>query len=331
MGGGFGSKLEPGKYTLAAALLSRQTGRPVKLLPLARGELPLRRQPPAQPAEDEGRGEEGRHADRAAARSGIGTGGAYPEGSDAGYLTSDLYLCPNVRIEETNVYINAGKARAFRAPGFPQGAWALEQAMDALAQKLGMDPLALRLKNVPKVSQRRGGIPYFSTGLAQCLQDGAKAFGWDGGAQAAARQRTRRARRRRRRRHVGLGRRPAGDGDPALRRRRQREPDHRRLRHRHRHQDVDGDDRRGGARRPRREHPRRPRRHRHDAVRRSLRRQPDGARQLARGARGGARREAAAARDGGRAAEGGRRVARAEGRGDRRPRARPRRRSRSRT
>ena len=56
MGGGFGSKLEPGKYTLAAALLSRQTGRPVKLLPLARGELPLRRQPPAQRAEDEGSG-----------------------------------------------------------------------------------------------------------------------------------------------------------------------------------------------------------------------------------------------------------------------------------
>ena len=51
--------------------------------------------------------------------------------------------------------------------------------MDALALKLGLDPLALRLKNVPKVSQRRGGIPYTSTGLAQCLQDGAKAFGWD--------------------------------------------------------------------------------------------------------------------------------------------------------
>jgi xanthine dehydrogenase YagR molybdenum-binding subunit len=111
--------------------------------------------------------------------TGVGTGGAYPEGSDAGYLTSDLYLCPNVKIEETNVYINAGKARAFRAPGFPQGAWALEQVMDALAHKLGLDPLAVRLKNVSKLSQRRGNIPYTSTGLAQCLQDGAKAFGWD--------------------------------------------------------------------------------------------------------------------------------------------------------
>jgi xanthine dehydrogenase YagR molybdenum-binding subunit len=178
MGGGFGSKLEPGKYTLAAALLSRQTGRPVKLF-LSREEnfLCVGNRPPNVLTMKAGARKDGTLT--ALQLTGIGTGGAYPEGSDAGYLTSDLYLCPNVKIEETNVYINAGKARAFRAPGFPQGAWALEQCVDALAQKLGMDPLALRLRNVPKVSQRRGGIPYFSTGLAQCLQEGAKAFGWD--------------------------------------------------------------------------------------------------------------------------------------------------------
>jgi CO/xanthine dehydrogenase Mo-binding subunit len=178
MGGGFGSKLEPGKYTLAAALLSRQTGRPVKLF-LSREEnfLCVGNRPPNTLTMKVAAKKDGTLT--ALQLTGLGTGGAYPEGSDAGYLTSDLYLCPNVKIDETNVYINAGKARAFRAPGFPQGAWALEQAMDALAQKLGMDPLALRLKNVPKVSQRRGNIPYTSTGLAQCLQDGAKAFGWD--------------------------------------------------------------------------------------------------------------------------------------------------------
>lgn len=178
MGGGFGSKLEPGKYTLAAALLSRQTGRPVKCF-LSREEnfLCVGNRPPNVLKMKVGAKKDGTLT--ALQLIGIGTGGAYPEGSDAGYLTSDLYLCPNVKIEETNVYINAGKARAFRAPGFPQGAWALEQAIDALAQKLGMDPVALRLKNVPKVSQRRGGIPYTSTGLARCLQDGAKAFGWD--------------------------------------------------------------------------------------------------------------------------------------------------------
>jgi xanthine dehydrogenase YagR molybdenum-binding subunit len=178
MGGGFGSKLEPGKYTLAAALLSRQTGRPVKLF-LSREEnfLCVGNRPPNTLRMKVGARKDGTLT--AIQLVGVGTGGAYPEGSDAGYLASDLYLCPNVKVEETNVYVNAGKARAFRAPGFPQGAWALEQCLDALAQKLGMDPVALRLRNVPKVSQRRGGVPYFSTGLAECLQDGAKAFGWD--------------------------------------------------------------------------------------------------------------------------------------------------------
>jgi xanthine dehydrogenase YagR molybdenum-binding subunit len=93
-------------------------------------------------------------------------------------MVSDLYLCPNVKIEETDVYINAGKARPFRAPGFPQCAWALEQMMDELAGKIGMDPIDLRLKNVPTVSQRRGNIPFTSTGLERCLKEGAEAFGW---------------------------------------------------------------------------------------------------------------------------------------------------------
>ncbi len=178
MGGGFGSKLEPGKYTLAAALLSRQTGRPVKLF-LSREEsfLCVGNRPPNTLRMKAGAKKDGTLT--ALQLTGLGTGGAYPEGSDAGYLTSDLYLCPNVAIEETNVYVNAGKARAFRAPGFPQGAWALEQVMDALARKLGLDPVAMRLRNVPKVSQRRGNLPYTSTGLAQCLQEGAKAFGWE--------------------------------------------------------------------------------------------------------------------------------------------------------
>ncbi len=177
MGGGFGSKLEPGKYTLAAALLARQTGRPVKLF-LSREEsfLCVGNRPPNVLTLKAGATKDGTLT--ALQLTGLGTSGAYPDGTGAGYLVSDLYQCPNVKIEETEAYINAGKSRAFRAPGFPQGAWALEQTMDALAQKLGMDPVALRLRNVPKASQRRNNIPYTSTGLAQCLEDGAKAFGW---------------------------------------------------------------------------------------------------------------------------------------------------------
>jgi xanthine dehydrogenase YagR molybdenum-binding subunit len=74
--------------------------------------------------------------------------------------------------------INAGPQRAFRAPGFPQGNWALEQMMDALAEKIAMDPVEFRLKNVSMLCQVEQNQPYTSNGLPQCLTEGAKAFGW---------------------------------------------------------------------------------------------------------------------------------------------------------
>jgi len=77
------------------------------------------------------------------------------------------------------VYINAGPARPFRAPGHPQGAWALEQMIDSLAEAIRMDPVDLRLKNIPSFSQARpGNPPYTTTGLRDCLEKGAAAFGW---------------------------------------------------------------------------------------------------------------------------------------------------------
>jgi len=75
-------------------------------------------------------------------------------------------------------YINAGPNRAFRAPGFPQCSWALEQMMDALAEKIGMDPVDLRLKNISTVCQMDNNKPYTSTGLRECLSEGARAFNW---------------------------------------------------------------------------------------------------------------------------------------------------------
>jgi xanthine dehydrogenase YagR molybdenum-binding subunit len=178
MGGGFGSKLEAGKYTVVAALLAKMTARPVKLFLsreeefLAAGNRPANTMTVKVGAKKDG-------TLTAIEFSSIGSGGAYPNGASTSFLATDLYTCPSVRTVDENVAINAGRARAMRAPGFPQGAWALEQAMDALALKLGIDPVELRLKNVPKVSQRRGNQPYTSTGLAECLRDGAKAFGWD--------------------------------------------------------------------------------------------------------------------------------------------------------
>jgi xanthine dehydrogenase YagR molybdenum-binding subunit len=176
MGGGFGSKLDTGKYTVIAALLARTTGRPVRLFLtreetyLCAGNRPANRITLKAGVQKDG-------TLTALELRNLGVEGAYPAGASVGYLVTNLYRCPNVRREEVSVHVNAGQARAFRAPGFPQGAWALEQMMDALAERIGMDPVDLRLRNVPD-RQQTDGIPFTSTGLARCLSEGAQAFGW---------------------------------------------------------------------------------------------------------------------------------------------------------
>ncbi len=58
-----------------------------------------------------------------------------------------IYPCPNIRTEERDVYINAGPSSPMRAPGWPQGMFALELAMDELARKLKLDRLEFRRRN----------------------------------------------------------------------------------------------------------------------------------------------------------------------------------------
>jgi CO/xanthine dehydrogenase Mo-binding subunit len=180
MGGGFGSKLQADKYTIIAALLAKRTARPVKLF-ISREEtcLAVGNRPPSNMKLKAGVKKDGTLT--AFEASGIGSSGAYPAGGTSlfDWLVRDLYLCPNVRTETTDVYINAGPARPFRAPGHPQGAWALEQMLDSLAEAIRMDPVELRLRNVPSFSQARpNNPPYTTTGLRECLEKGAQAFGW---------------------------------------------------------------------------------------------------------------------------------------------------------
>ncbi len=180
MGGAFGSKLQADKSTIIASLLAKKTARPVKLF-LSREEtfLAVGNRPPSTVRLKAGIKKDGTLT--ALEYTGIGASGAYPAGgiSLLDWLVRDLYLCPNVRTETTDVYINAGPARPFRAPGHPQGAWALEQMLDALAGAINIDPIDLRMKNVPTYSQARpGNPPYTTTGLKECLEKGAEAFAW---------------------------------------------------------------------------------------------------------------------------------------------------------
>jgi len=178
MGGGFGSKLEVGKYTVYAALMAKTTGRPVKIfMPredcfLATGNRPGNKMTVKIGAKKDG-------TLTAIDYKSLGSPGAYPAGAGSGSLAAYLYTCANVRTEDTTVYTNAGKARPMRAPGFPQGAWALEQAMDELAQKLDVDPIELRLQNIATELQAEENRPYTSNQLAECLRKGAAEFGWD--------------------------------------------------------------------------------------------------------------------------------------------------------
>jgi len=177
VGGAFGAKLELGKYTIIAALLARKAARPVKLM-LSREETMLC------------------VGNRAIARMTVKAGvkkdgtltalqlthahspGAYSGMAFVSFIFQELYKCPNVKATDIGFYTNVGRSRAFRAPGFPTGAWALEQMMDMLAEKIGMDPLEFRLKNFTDVSQSRKNVPYSSAGLKDCLIEGAKKFGW---------------------------------------------------------------------------------------------------------------------------------------------------------
>ncbi len=176
MGGGFGSKLEAGKYTVMAALLARKIGRPVKItldrreMNLAVGNRPDSFQRLKAAATRDGRLTALDHYS-------YGAIGAHPSGAGCSWPLRTMYKCPNVRTEEYSVYINAGRARPFRAPGHVQGFFALESLLDDLAEKIDMDPLEFRTKNYAEQDQVYD-LPYTSKLLKEAYQAGADAIGW---------------------------------------------------------------------------------------------------------------------------------------------------------
>ncbi|MFD7014782.1 xanthine dehydrogenase family protein molybdopterin-binding subunit [Streptomyces sp. NPDC059161] len=64
-----------------------------------------------------------------------------------------------------------------RAPGEAPGSFALESALDELAEKCGMDPIALRARNEP-VAGPVSGLPFSSRNVLACFTEGARRFGW---------------------------------------------------------------------------------------------------------------------------------------------------------
>ena len=150
MGGGFGSKFGPGVEGITAAKLARKAGAPVKLMLTRKDEhLVAGNRPSMTQQVRAGATQDGRFI--AYDMSGYGTGGI---GSGAGFTGPYVYHVPNYRTEKSAVAINAGSARAMRAPGHPQGAFAMDSLMDELAEQLNMDPLEFRRINSDSDARR---------------------------------------------------------------------------------------------------------------------------------------------------------------------------------
>ncbi len=91
-----------------------------------------------------------------------------------------IYRIPNYTLEGTCVYTNKPLSGAFRGYGNPQMNFAQESQLDEVAEKLGMDPVELRLKNYRGSGEMDPVFndPVGSCGLADCLTRGAQALGW---------------------------------------------------------------------------------------------------------------------------------------------------------
>ncbi|MER6388644.1 xanthine dehydrogenase family protein molybdopterin-binding subunit [Streptomyces sp. NPDC001523] len=177
VGGGFGSKGTPRPHVVLAAMAARHCDRPVKLS-LPRGHLPAtvgHRAPTL-------------HRVRLGARA-DGTLTALTHEvtthtsrvrefvEQAAVPARVMYAVPDVRTTHRAVALDVPTPSWMRAPGEAPGMYALESAMDELADALGIDPVELRLRNEPP-TEPDSGRPFSSRHLVECLREGVERFGW---------------------------------------------------------------------------------------------------------------------------------------------------------
>jgi CO/xanthine dehydrogenase Mo-binding subunit len=181
VGGGFGAKQVPWKDVVIAALLSRRTGSPVQLMLDRRAEnLAAGKRGATVQRVRLGADESGRLL--AVDAELLLDRGAYRTGGEAAAVWGPylhLYRCEDVRTHTTSVYTNTGPAVAFRAPGYVEAAFALESAMDELAERVGLDPIELRRRNYSERDQQQD-LPWSSPeALRTAYRRVAEVAGWD--------------------------------------------------------------------------------------------------------------------------------------------------------
>ena len=171
IGGGFGGKI-PVYMEPVAALLSRKTGRPVKLV-MSREDVFTGTGPtPGSHV----RVKVGATADgkiQALEATLAYEAGAYPGSfvAPGGMCVFAAYDCANLSVDCYDVVVNKPSSAAYRAPGATQAAFAAEQVIDEVASKLGLDPVDFRLRNAAKEGTRRADGPkYRRIGCEEVLQ-----------------------------------------------------------------------------------------------------------------------------------------------------------------
>ena len=171
IGGGFGGKiavyLEP-----VAALLSKKSGRPVSLR-MDRSDVFEGTGPTGGTsikaklgATKDGKIVAG-YADMAY-EGGCFPGSSVTMGAMAMFAPYDV---ENVKIDGFDVVVNKPKTQDYRAPGAPAAGFAIEQLVDELAEKLGIDPLKFRAMNSSHEGTRGpGGMPFSRIGHEECVE-----------------------------------------------------------------------------------------------------------------------------------------------------------------
>ena len=183
VGGGFGHRVEPLNFEMVTAALARAAGGTVKL-ELTREEVFLTHR--------------GRPASRIRLKIGVKKNGAITAvdaevvqrgGAYAGYglvtilyagaLLHALYRVGAVRYRGVRVYTNLPPCGAMRGHGAVNVRFAFESLLDEIAERLGIDPFALRRANLIEAPYRTlNDLQVNSYGLPQCLEAVERASGW---------------------------------------------------------------------------------------------------------------------------------------------------------
>ncbi len=178
IGGGFGGKGQSYDDLTLAALAARELGQPVKVAytrqqmfqaTIHRPAVHMRVRLGAQP--------DGR-LDAFALEAVTHCRREAPFTEHAANFARSLYAAPNRLTGHRLVKLDIPAAGAMRAPGEASGMLSLECAMDELAEQLGLDPIALRLRNEPETDPETGK-PFSTRQLVRCMTEGAQRFGWD--------------------------------------------------------------------------------------------------------------------------------------------------------